>query len=293
MKSRRKPTWKQFRVKRISVDVSQLRTAINAHRPNWKEWREIKSVFLDFQDHKCGFCERNIGGRPDPRTGRRDLFEQDVEHFRPKEEVVPWTPPSAWPEPPTILNGPAKGYPWLAKDERNYVCACQTCNRARKKSFFPIASPLSDYSGEPGPDELAAEQPYLIFPFGFLEAKAPEDYIVFVGPEPVPHEALAVGSHDYWRARITIEVIGLDRGDDYFLRCELVAELGRQWCLDRRGGFDRYLRPNAQFSSCAASYIKLCETSPAVAQSWAIKAAKHVGWAPVEVEVLQQRWPRG
>lgn len=240
---------------RIRVDPQQLADAIADRAPNWREWADLKPLFLDLQTHKCGFCQDEIGGRLDPRTDGRDLYTQDVEHYRPKRAVTVWTPPEAWPEVPDLHHGPVAGYPWLALEPGNYLAACKTCNSARKKNFFPIRQPLADYAHEPSVSDLGQEQPFVIFPFGDSEATEPEELITFLGADPIPHPDLALGSSDYWRAKVTIEVLGLDRVDLRTSRLESMVEVASYWCLMRlatatwRPIVEAYAQPGRRFSS--------------------------------------------
>src|SRR5258708_6122558 len=60
------------------------------------------------------------------------------------------------------------GYFWLAFDLMNYCTSCITCNRERKRNFFPVAGTR----GKPGQSlhELnATEQPMLVYPLGTVD----------------------------------------------------------------------------------------------------------------------------
>ena len=282
---------------RISCTSGELSQKIATECPDWKEWKQLKPLFLDIQSYKCAYCECEIGGRVNTE-GDRDLYPQDVEHFRPKAEVKDWKPPSHWNPLPVLQTGPRTGYPWLSLEPLNHAAACKTCNQGRKKCFFPILSALTSYDGDPGLQDLLAEKPYLIFPFGDFEATAPEDYIAFMGAEPIPHPQLKTGSHEYWRARITIEILGLRREDLTHPRKRLVAKIAREWCVARLASptnwepiMDSFSESCEQFSSCAKYFLRLCETAPKLAQALAIKAAEDIGLPPEEVQVLRQKWP--
>lgn len=284
---------------RILVDDTGRDQAIRAVRTTWSHWSQIKPAFLDLQNHKCAFCEAELGGRPDPRTGARDLHPQHVEHFRPKGQVRAWPAPAHWPVLPPLETGPATGYPWLDLDPANYAASCTTCNSKYKGEYFPIRNPLPDYSHEPDVGELSAENPYLLFPFGFHEPRAPEDYIAFFGPDPIVHPALKEGSHEYWRARVTIALMGLDRHDLRNRRSRIVANLGLGWCtadptdpMARGRALEaRFCGPRCEFTSCARNYLALCSCDPEAAQRLAVESATEHLFHQTDLQILSTRWP--
>ena len=271
---------------RIAVTEAELKAAISARAPKWKKWADLKPIFLDFQHHKCGFCESEIGGRPEVQSGRRDLYPQTVEHYRPKNAVTHYALPSAWKTwPSAICDGRAEGYDWLELDESNYVVSCSTCNCGRKKTYFPVARLLPVYDHKPSPEELKEEGPYLIFPFGYLEDEAPESYLTFVGEQVIPHPKWPRGSHEYWRARITIWLLGLNRPDLCVPRCKLIGKLAlvaklvrsaskveeyNNWLAEQRASKNAY-------SACAACYLDLYERHPERALKLARYALRKLG----------------
>ena len=90
------------------------------------------------------------------------------------------------------------GYFWLAYGWENLFFACQLCNQSFKKNLFPLVDPTRRARSHL--DDLAAEQPMLIHP-------ADEEPSAFIGFR----EEMAFPIDDDPRARITIEVLGLNR----------------------------------------------------------------------------------
>lgn len=281
---------------RIDVTSQELEEHIRSEYARWSKWADLKPLFLRLQHFKCGYCEAEIGGRPGPQKLIADPYQQDVEHYRPKGQLGAWTPPPEWgPLPIEICDGLMSGYGWLAKNQGNYVASCKSCNESRKKSYFPVRARLADYVSEPDIDGLKAEGPYLIFPFGFLEAMAPEEMIMFVGADAHPHSDWDIFSLQYWRARITIEILGLNRADLRIPRLSHIAELaaflkysavGRassEWDEALRARGDR----SAPFSSCTQCFVQLHQQSPIVAARLGREAMVEIG-RHVEANIL---WP--
>lgn len=167
--------------------------------------------------------------------------------------MTPWFAPPHWPHSPSLLKGPSQGYSWLEKDLRNYIATCATCNSKYKKNYFPIRTPLSDYTNQPTPALLVAEEPYLIF----LETDEPDNLIAFWGSDAIPHPDLAVGSKAYWRAMVTIELLGLNRQDLKVRRARVVVIMGTMFSKWGDVLHD-HCDARAEFSSCAASFRALC-----------------------------------
>jgi hypothetical protein len=162
-------------------------------------WSEIKEVYINLQHSKCAFCEKALEGP----------IENDVEHFRPKAEVVPWTPASNDP----LLNGlplhqPAagnseRGYWYLAYHPLNYAAACKNCNTVCKGNYFPVAKTRTASAKAPPADDV--EEPYLIYPIGKID-EDPESLIAFNGLSPL---AIPNSGRPRLRALVTIDLFGL------------------------------------------------------------------------------------
>lgn len=170
-------------------------------------WRDIKSVYRELQEHKCGYCERPLatGGNNTPNIG---ASEHDVEHYRPKATVVAWGARKHAAAPQfhfAWVNVPRNGYYWLAFDRWNYCTACKVCNTELKGNRFPIR-------GKPGGPKLdrhqldSREKPLLLYPLGTIDDD-PELHIGFNGVTPV-----AINGSE--RGQATIELFLLDRRDD-------------------------------------------------------------------------------
>lgn len=280
---------------RIPIAADSLLQRLEQDYEGWIKWSQIKPLFLDLQHYKCAFCESEIGGRPE-EDGRRELHGQDVEHYRPKKRVVSWTPPD-W-EGPELKVGPTDGYPWLALNPLNYLASCKACNSGRKRNYFPIARDDQSYDSEPDPELLRTEEPYLLFPFGELEAGDPESMIAFLGHEAIPNASLDDASHEYWRARVTISLLGLNRQDVATPRKRLVVKLARDWCVLRLARPDDWQAilaketlPQANFSSCAKCFLGLCEGMPRVAQRVALEVGEQLGAPKSELDILRSLWP--
>ena len=229
---------------RIEIDKADLEQAIETHKPGWiadaeiktqaldddptlevkSIWSPIKDVYTKLQNSKCVFCEKKIENQP---------IEQDVEHFRPKNNVKRWPVPK-WLEvdegvqvkQPT--KGSEPGYRLLAYKFLNYAAACKTCNSTRKRDYFPIAG-SSRQTDSKDPSLMSTEKAYLIYPVSDLDDD-PEELIEFHGLSPQASKATGFGRK---RALVTIELFQLDdeeqRGYLFKRRAELVWILFR--CL--------------------------------------------------------------
>lgn len=197
---------------------TKLFTQVDALKPNWRTralkrtsrfsregkyfeppepiWSEIKPVFMLLQNHKCAYCERQLGSA---------TIEFDLEHFRPKNAVLAW-PPVVKPQYPFSTGSDLpNGYYLLAYNLENYAVACKPCNTNLKASYFPVASAritnkavVADYVGE---------KPLLIFPIGDT-ADDPQTLIRFDELIPVPVDTNPT-SYDYQRAQVTIDFFEL------------------------------------------------------------------------------------
>lgn len=189
---------------RIPVTLAELADLITAESATWLEraaertdefaqagaynesssiWSQVKGVYMTLQHSKCAYCERQL---EDPEYGK---IEHDIEHYRPKNPVKKWPTDKiaaergihydfpvgdAWPE----------GYFLLAYHVLNYVTACKVCNTPLKSNFFPIAGDRGPQSDDPL--SLQAEQPYLLYPLGDIDANPePSDYVCRRRPRTV------------------------------------------------------------------------------------------------------------
>ena len=164
-------------------------------------WSDVKPVFMELQAHKCIFCEKKL--EDDQK------IEQDVEHFRPKNNVRRWRVKKAQADLGVQVKQPKSGnengYRLLAYNYLNYAASCKTCNTTRKKDYFPIAGKRK--SDATDPTRLGSEKPLLLFPLGDW-ADDPEEFIEFVGVSPQAKKKTGHGLH---RALVTIELFQLDQ----------------------------------------------------------------------------------
>lgn len=139
-------------------------------------WSQIKPVYIEIQNNKCIFCERQF---EDAINGR---IEFDLEHFRPKSSVAPWPVVGrhAKAYPFATGNASAAGYYWLAYDVLNYAACCKPCNSNLKSNFFPIGAHRVT---APGATDI--EEQMLCYPIGHSDVD-PETLITFIGTTAVP-----------------------------------------------------------------------------------------------------------
>lgn len=250
----------------------------------WSNWSQLKPIFNRLQMGYCAYCEKEIGGD----ISRNDLAEQDIEHYRPKNEV------KAWPGKPQgvgLKDGPSSGYPWLEKDPLNYCSSCKTCNSNRKACFFPVfQTPAVDLHGKPGAVLQGLEQPALIFPFGNLEQKLAEEFITFMGPKARPRGNL--NKRDTLRAEITIEILGLNL--DYLVSRRSAALLrfaiqcSHYWQIKEPP--TRILEePHLSFRGCLRAFLSLTNDDPVLALG---ELLKECGPTASQRRVLEHNWPR-
>ena len=223
---------------RYDIDFEELIAAIDAERPSWRErarkavarmwaasprsfdetgpsWSEIKTLYITRQSNKCAYCERKLEAQD------YGLAEHDVEHYRPKREVVPWPCDGLGFE---VADGNPRGYCMLAYEPRNYCVACKTCNSALKRSYFPI-------DGSPGRADArdidtlnAKELPMLPYPLGRLDDD-PEQILDFGGFLPKPKTK---SGRKHRRALVTIELLELDERLELIQgRCRVLTALYR------------------------------------------------------------------
>jgi hypothetical protein len=260
------PTW---------FDRARARLKMLPRRPQSKDfdslWSEIKDVYIALQYSKCAFCEKPLEGR----------IEQDVEHFRPKAEVEPWTMPAdlvpEFAAAGVTIVQPADGstepgYRFLAYHPLNYAMACKPCNSVLKRNYFPVAKPRRTEARKP--PSYAAERPLLTYPIGTIDAD-PESLITFVeGVVPQPAKRSGVGR---LRALVTIAIFRL--GDPvgrkvFFQGRARAIELLYLSLLAIRDEPDpvvveaakkivaQMLRPEAPFANCLRCFHRVFQESP-------------------------------
>ena len=225
---------------RYEVDLDRLHILVDGHKPGWRTragarteafrkkgkykeegsiWGEIKAVFMELQGQgKCCFCERKF-------EGSFRQYELDMEHFRPKRKVRKWrSARNLVAQGVSLTTPPAKnnGYYLLSYHLLNYAVACKPCNSGLKKDYFPIAGQY-DFGGT-DPREMNAEQPWLLYPIGQLDAD-PEEVISFYGilPQSQPTDPTLRS-----RGLVTIEFFGLD---DVIARKDLMRGRAQTLCL--------------------------------------------------------------
>jgi hypothetical protein len=178
----------------------------------------------------------------------------------------------------------------LAKTSDNYLATCQTCNSRHKSDFFPVRSPLTaeEYAESPEPDRLNGEEPFLLMPFGESEARPAEDFIAFLGTLAVPAPNLSPDSFDYWRAKVTIELLGLNREDLQFQRGRVLANLAFRRCLAPTVAEEVSVK--AKFRRCQQCFLELFESQSELALGIASRCVEeHL--SPY-LEVLTRSWPQ-
>jgi hypothetical protein len=202
---------------KIEIDLEMLKAQVDALVPNWRSraakrtaklirqqnyqektsiWSEIKPIFMYLQNNRCAYCDRHIA------EGDYSSGEFDLEHFRPKGRIEPYTTPDdeimySFP----TGNSQATGYYWLAYNLENYAVACITCNRALKADRFPIAGTRGTEMSSVS--ELnQTELPLLLFPL----RDNPEEFITFYGIAPKPIFKRGI---KHQRASVTINLFGL------------------------------------------------------------------------------------
>ena len=140
----------------------------------------VKAALRKAQHDKCAFCESRFS----------HVGYGDVEHFRPKAGYQqrasdPLTRP---------------GYYWLAYDWNNLFLSCQLCNQRFKRNLFPLEDPGGRAMSHHHRRRVSSERPLFLDP----GKDDPGRFVTF-------DAAIARAIGDNRRARITIEVFGLNR----------------------------------------------------------------------------------
>ena len=165
--------------KKISVILEDNR--VPGTRDFIPVWRndKVRDALASMHGGRCCYCERL----------RDKTRESDIEHFRPKTEILDEDPSKP-------------GYWWLAFEWGNLFLACKTCNESYKKTQFPIAGTRARGPG----DSLNAEQPLL------LDAAADDPEAAIGFDFRTVDDVLAYGvGEECQRGNTTIKVCGLNR----------------------------------------------------------------------------------
>lgn len=157
---------------------------------------EVRRELQTMAHGKCAYCESRI----------HVVTHEDVEHWRPKGEVVE--------ADGTALAG---GYYWLGAEWTNLLPSCPHCNRRSRKdlsapggalsgkqALFPVADPARRWRHHDAPNE---EEPLLLDPV----ADEPADFLAEV-EHGVLGEKHPAGRPNQ-RARESIAIYGLNRPD--------------------------------------------------------------------------------
>jgi hypothetical protein len=263
---------------------AQERTAgfrkFGRYRESSSIWNEVKPVYMRLQGRsKCAFCERKLES-VDFGKG-----EQAVEHFRPKRTIKSWNLPT-WLANMGVMVAPSPagggGYYLLAYDVFNYSAACNPCNSALKRDYFPVGR-AHKLNGT-RPEKLSGELPLLLYPIGDFDEN-PEDVIRFHGISPQPVPASGPGRD---RALVTIEFFQLDSPKRKNLlreralvlvalhpALEMLAARSRQAArFTAQKVVEGFTAPHAPHANCARSFRSLHARDAAEAQAIFDRAAR-------------------
>jgi 5-methylcytosine-specific restriction endonuclease McrA len=241
-------------------------------------WSEIKEVFVSLHYGKCAYCERLVQAEL-----QRGKVQSDIEHFRPKKEVKPWSSSDA---SLVVQQGVSTGYSWLATNVANYIFACKECNSIQKGNYFPIAGKAGS-SGQSVRVLNTREKPFLLNPLDDLDDD-PEDLIDWVGFVPVPKFLETQDLFRYQRARVIIELFALDERQDVRRGCaEQIQAVWKAFKLQKdvddgvanRALLKRCKTENtAVHAACIRAFIRLLENkkTEAIARTYAVAAENYL-----------------
>jgi hypothetical protein len=175
------------------------------------------------------------------------------------------------------------GYYLLAYDLFNYSAACNPCNSALKRDYFPISEKYR-LDGT-SPESLRNEQPLLIYPIGDFDT-SPEDLIKFNGLFPY---ASGNSNFDRERGLVTIEFFKLDsikRSNLLLERAKIIEILwialedigDPKTSASRRDKAERIIRnatsARAPHANCARSFCDLFSRDPSEAKQISTRASE-------------------
>jgi len=191
------PEWHEWK-DRCQVEKRELIGLVkkgHAWEINDKLYKEMKSVYYDTFNGKCGYCEKKI----------EKPYESELDHFRPKKRVTYLDDTLVMIE---TSDGTREhpGYYWLAYDWDNLILSCTRCNKPNndenaklgKRNRFPVKDDI--YATIPG-DEIS-EEPLLINPL----TEDPQDCLEYDSSS-----GFIKGSG---KGTICVEVFGLNIRDD-------------------------------------------------------------------------------
>ncbi len=273
------PTW----LARAADRTATYAEAGRYTEPPSKIWSEIKSVYMDIQGFKCGFCERKL------EKSEFGNIEHDVEHFRPKGLVTSW-PPDSDPERGAglgfELGDPADpGYFLLAHHHENYLISCKTCNTALKRNGFPVEG--TTRNTEMVSPRHPGERHFLVYPVGMFD-EDPQKLIRFEGIVPVP---AARSGHRRRRGQVIINFFQLAERDG-LLEERSMTVLGLHLALISVDHPDQLSRQLAEITiermtgnaavhaNCARSFRALWAQSRADAEIFSQEAFDHLTSLP-------------
>jgi hypothetical protein len=265
---------------RVATTAAALLAAIEAHRPEWLAraqartealamggddpefpslWSEIKEVYIRLQHSKCVYCEKELEDQP---------IEHDVEHYRPKKEVVRWVVPKALAGQGIVVRQPSRGsepgYRLLAYHPLNYAASCKTCNSILKRNYFPIAGDRDSVAREPA--AMTGELPFVLYPIGDTD-EDPEDLLEFAGLSP---QAKATGFRRQralvmiWLFKLNRKWLQKDRAKaiiTYFLALEMAGRKPRDKIARDAEKIIRGMEsPSVAHASCLRSFRRLYDS---------------------------------
>lgn len=226
-------------------------------------WGQIKAVYMGLQKNKCALCEQKLSVR---------TRDHDVEHFRPKRGVEAWPPPGGPSYGFPTGQAFSEGYYLLAYHPLNYATSCNHCNQGLKRSYFPIES--ARIPGKDHPRLLKPELPLLLYPIGQIDTD-PEDLLGFQGISVGPKNTDPT-THDYHRARVTIDLFDLQKREELRReRAEVIQQLfialenenSSRSNLRRmaRKAIRQKISGRLQHTNCARCFVGLYRQDPAEA----------------------------
>ncbi len=275
---------------RYSVSETELIAMIDAISPTWRDrakrrtkkfitagcysdktdiWGEIKTVYINLQHEKCGYCETKLQG-----TVLASKVHE-VEHYRPKSSVREWPNPavSYWKDfAPTWSTGTpsTEGYYRLAYHPLNYLISCTRCNSTLKSNYFPVRGNRDFTSMHP--TTMLSESALLLYPIASTDPDNPEDIITFDGVLAVPRH---LTGPSYERAVTNIEFFQLNHQDLTSRRGEEILDVWTALSLLDSLPSEKTLcetiinnkcGPKGQFSACLSAYVRLYRSDYAKAK---------------------------
>ena len=185
----------------------------------------VKDALINLQHDKCCFCEAQV----------THTSHGDVEHFRPKGGYQQ--------SENDLLERP--GYYWLTYDFSNLFFACQKCNEAYKRNYFPLADTTKRAKSHN--DDYEQEESLILHP----QFDNPEEHITFDKEVVKPKNGSLKGRETIKRTgldRIKLE----DRRFDYYQLLLTLAKVARgngPEAKEAQEHFKRLGQPTSLFSA--------------------------------------------